>query len=230
VPATGVENQIRNAVRLWNVFDILEDIGETAIARDIHRLAVEEHASLLREGQSCQKAITQNREKLGQRHISRICEGILILSWAALHGHEDVVKVLLAARKIDTTFDREINRTALWWAASNGHARITKLLLEGREINIDQYFVPLLYNAATFGYVAIAKLLLEMKRDDVDNKFIEGRTALSQASRKGHHEIITLLLDTGKVDIDSKDQDQRTSLSLAAGNGHERIVEQNRHG
>jgi len=58
------------------------------------------------------------------------------LAWAAVGGHEDVVKMLLQCKgsKADTA-DTQFARTPLLWAAGSGHEGIVKLLL-GRGMSI----------------------------------------------------------------------------------------------
>lgn len=221
----GLERRIKKIMRVWNVADIYRGIGEFGLARNILKNGIEGFEWAFKTKLSHQKAITQNGKELNVWEESNIWESMSILLWAALEGREDVVKVLLATGKVDFNSKDELS-TALWWAASNGRDKVTRLLLETGKTTIDRNFLPLLYNAATFGYLAIAQLLLEFRGDDINGKFIKGRTALSQASRKGHYEVFMLLLKTGQSDLDSRDEDGRTPLSLAAGHGHDKIFEQ----
>ena len=57
------------------------------------------------------------------------------LAWAAVGGHEDVVKILLQCKDVNTdTTDAECARTTLSLAVQNEHKRVVMLLLEREDI------------------------------------------------------------------------------------------------
>ena len=62
--------------------------------------------------------------------------GRTALAWAAIGGHEEVVRILLQRKDINpNTADTQYDRTPLLWAAERGHEEVVKLLLE-REDNV----------------------------------------------------------------------------------------------
>ncbi|KAM6506306.1 hypothetical protein FSOLCH5_013296 [Fusarium solani] len=144
------------------------------------------------------------------------------------HGHEAVVKLLLATKGVDVNSkDEKYGRTPLSWAAENGHEAIAKLLLAAEKADVnskDNYGRTPLSWAAENGHEAIAKLLLAAEKADVNSKDNYGRTPLSWAVENGHETIVKLLLKMEKIDVNSKDEYGRTPLHWAAANGHEAIV------
>ena len=67
------------------------------------------------------------------------CTGNTALTWAAMRGHDEVVKMLLEQKDVNpdqpTTY---YGRTPLSWAAGNGHERVVKMLLERDYVNPNQ--------------------------------------------------------------------------------------------
>jgi len=62
--------------------------------------------------------------------------GRTALVWAAVGGHEDVVRILLQRKGINpNTADTQYDRTPLLWAAERGHEGVVKLLLEQEDIS-----------------------------------------------------------------------------------------------
>ena len=122
--------------------------------------------------------------------------GRTALTWAAIRGHDGIVKILLQQKEVkaDTT-DIEYGRTPLLWATKSGHEGVVKLLLEREDIN------P---NAA-------------------DTKF--GRTPLILAAKGGHEGVVKLLLERDDVNPDIQDHYGKTALRLASPCGDTRVVE-----
>ncbi|KAI9772157.1 MAG: hypothetical protein M1839_002528, partial [Geoglossum umbratile] len=151
------------------------------------------------------------------------------LLWAARNGHEAVVELLLAMRKVDVDSKNKYGQTPLSWAAESGHEAVAELLLATGKVDVDSKDsnggrTPLSW-AARNGHEAMVKLLLATGRVDVDSKDSNGgQTPLSWAAESGHEAVVKLLLATGKVDVDSKDKYGRAPLSWAARNGHEAVV------
>ncbi|GKU10651.1 unnamed protein product [Fusarium langsethiae] len=154
------------------------------------------------------------------------------LTYAAMKGHETIVKLLLGFEGVAIDAEDQDERSPLTHAAEHGHEGIVKLLLE-RGANPQlrdryQYGGYPIHRAAEGGHVGVVKLLLQ-REVNPDALTGDSRTPFSLAAEKGHIVIAKQLLATGKVDPDSKASGEysegRTPLSYAAEEGHETIVE-----
>ena len=86
------------------------------------------------------------------------------LIWAAVRGHEEVVKMLLERRDVDPDLgDSRWNQTPLVWAAKLGHEGVVEVFLEREVVNPSQansvYGQTALYFAALYGHEGIVKML-----------------------------------------------------------------------
>ena len=59
------------------------------------------------------------------------------LMWAAEGGHEEMVKLLLYRRDVETDSRDKGDRTPLWRASLGGYEGVVKLLLGRKEVNPD---------------------------------------------------------------------------------------------
>ncbi|KAN0077469.1 Ankyrin repeat-containing domain protein [Elaphomyces granulatus] len=140
------------------------------------------------------------------------------LSWAAGHGFEVVVKLLikdiggrlnirlpfLKGAEVDSV-DR-YGRTPLVYAVWNGHMAVVKRLLRaGARINLADDIGGTALSYAVSDETSMALLL--------------------SAAGKGHEAVVELLLETGKVNPDIKDENDRTPLSCAVEGGSVAIVQ-----
>ena len=126
------------------------------------------------------------------------------LLWAAIQGHEAVVKLLLEKGAELESKDNINGRTPLSWAAIQGHEAVVKLLLEkGAQLESKDDFgqTPLSW-AAENGHEAVVKLLLE-KGAQLESKDDVGRTPLSSAAENGHKAVVKLLIEKG-AQLESK--------------------------
>ncbi|KAB8261868.1 ankyrin repeat-containing domain protein [Aspergillus pseudonomiae] len=147
----------------------------------------------------------------------------LSLLYAAKHGHETVIRLLLLQGAPVDQFSND-QRTPLSYAAAEGHEIVAKLLLEaGADPNSNDTrgLTPLSY-AAFNGHEAAVKLLLE-KDAGPDSRCKLARTPLSYAAEKGHDAVVKLLLEKG-AEPDLNDILRRTPLSYAAEKGHETMI------
>ena len=150
------------------------------------------------------------------------------LIWAAIYGHEEVVRLLLQEIHIQPERqDMYHSRTALSWAAQKGHEGVVKLLLGREDVNPEssnEYGqTPLLW-AAEKGHEGVVKLLLERKDVNPDGANDDGYTPLSLAAVNSHEGVVKLLLGRGDVNPDIPNEYGQTPLVLAAKNGHEGVV------
>ena len=153
------------------------------------------------------------------------------LMWAAVRGHEGVVKMLLERGDVNPDLaDRRCNLRPLERAAVGGHMGVIKVFLERGGVDPDHsspvYAAEALWYAAKYGREAIVKIILE--REDLNpNQIPAGYhfTPLSTAAVLGREGVVKILL--GREDVDPNivnTSDGRTPLSHAAMYGYEGIV------
>ena len=179
--------------------------------------------------------------------------GMTPLIWAAVYGHEEVVRLLLQKRFIQPDHqDANYGRTALSWAAGNGHEGVVRLFLRQQFVNpgsvdgqggklarvasllFERYVNPdnlcrrgrtPLSWAAENGHEGIVKLLLERKAVNPNTRdTMGGLTPLSWAAECGHDSTVKLLLERKDINPNSSSESGRTPLSRAARSGHEGVV------
>jgi len=159
------------------------------------------------------------------------CSGNTALTWAAMGGHDGVVRRLLEQKDVNPDQpDTKYGWTRLSLAAENGHEGIVMMLLERKDVNPDhpdsKYGSTPLSWAAQNGHEGIVKMLLERKDVNPDHPgTCCNRVPLSLAAGYGHEGIVKMLLERKDVNPDQPDSKYgRTPLSWAAENGHEGIV------
>ncbi|KAF8470008.1 hypothetical protein BDZ91DRAFT_719689 [Kalaharituber pfeilii] len=167
------------------------------------------------------------------------CDGTALL-YAAVQGHEAIVRLLLKRADVDVNMKASNSGTPLWCAASKGHEAIVRLLLERADVDVNMKAsnsgTPLcdgetpLWRPARNGHEAIVRLLLERADVDVNMKGSKGETPFNGgtplwcAACNGHEAIVRLLLERADVDVNMEGDYHRTPLWCAACNGHEAIV------
>jgi len=179
--------------------------------------------------------------------------GLTPLMWAAKHGREEVVKLLLRQKSTQPDVpDTKYGRTALSWAAGSGHEGVVKLFLGrlfanprniGRRRGKARRVMDLLFGrryvnpdrpdhsgqaplslAAKNGYDRIVELLLEREDVTPDRPDDDGQTPLSLAARNGSDEVVKLLLGREDVSPDRPDNGGQTPLLWAARSGRDGLV------
>jgi len=145
--------------------------------------------------------------------------GLTPLMWAAMHGHEEVVRLLLQRGRARSDIqDREYGRTALSWAAGNGHGGVVRVFLGG-----------MVANSGSMGRVLgnIAQVMsgqFRKKYINPDKPDNSGQTPLFRAAGGGHVGVVKLLLERGDISPNRPDNDGQTPLSWAASSGHDGVV------
>ncbi|KAH6902914.1 ankyrin repeat-containing domain protein [Coprinopsis sp. MPI-PUGE-AT-0042] len=111
------------------------------------------------------------------------------LMWAAYHGSEGVVKLLLQHPAIQVNLANDGGSTALLLAAKYGRKGVVKCLLTADDVTAIKM-------SAENGHEAIVRLLLGAPNIDITIRSItDGHTAMSAARAKGHIAIVNLLQD-----------------------------------
>ncbi|KAH6867775.1 hypothetical protein B0T10DRAFT_596896 [Thelonectria olida] len=108
------------------------------------------------------------------------------LSWAAEQGHEAVVELLLATRKVNVNSKHwDFNQTPLLWAAANGHENVVQLLLQaGAQPDLrDSDDQTPLTRAIEGGFLAAVRVLLE-RGAEVNYRYVRPRFALHRLQRE----------------------------------------------
>ncbi|KAF4987274.1 hypothetical protein FGRMN_10460 [Fusarium graminum] len=152
-----------------------------------------------------------------------VVETLLLSSkvdWAARNGNEEVVKILLADRRVD--FNPKLPRTPLAFAIDRGCAKIVEVLLDaGRaDLNMeDENGETVLMTAAKAGNTTIVKVLL-----DADSNQLKASVVLFYAAVKGHTEIVPLLLVIDNINVNSRHELGCTPLHFAASRGHTEVA------
>jgi hypothetical protein len=125
--------------------------------------------------------------------------GRTALSEAAIHGHLEVVRLLLDHRAAIEWKDRAVGYTPLGWAACQGFEDIVRMLLvAGADPNAasDELLHTPLMGVTS---VNIAKLLVEAGANP-NAKTRDGRTALSFARNNNHHDMVSWLTAINAMD------------------------------
>ena len=155
------------------------------------------------------------------------CAGNTPLVWAALNGHEGVVKILLKRGDANPDKPDVYGRTPLLLGAKNGHEGVVKILLgrgcisPGRPSNCGQ---TLLHCAAECGHEGVVRILLGRDDIDPDKSDVYGRTPLYCASWSGNEGVVKILLERDDVNPNKPDVYDQTPLYCAAWYGHEGVV------
>ena len=149
------------------------------------------------------------------------------LIWAALNGHEGVVKILLEQGHVSPDGLGRKGGTLLGCAARRGHEEVVKILLKWSDVDPDKPDhrgkTPL-FKAARGGHEGVVKILLEQDQVSSDRPDRHGQTPLGCAAWNGHEGVVRILLERGDVDPDKRGRWDQTPLCAAAYNGSEDIV------
>ncbi|PQE26803.1 ankyrin repeat-containing protein [Rutstroemia sp. NJR-2017a BVV2] len=153
------------------------------------------------------------------------------LLYATEFAGEDLLQLLLQAKKHYINSRDIIGQTPLSHAALYANKTAAKLLLEtgAAELNSkdNDGRTPLSW-AADSGAAEVVELLLKEGNIEADSKDNAGWTPLSWAARQKKLktvQVVELLLRTDGVEVDSKDNCNRTPLSFAAQYGSSLIIE-----
>ena len=158
------------------------------------------------------------------------CMGCTALIWAAVKGHDGVVRILLERGDINPDqADTEYGRMPLSWAAANGHEGVVRILLEREDVNPNQvdteYGQTPLSWAAENGHEGVVRILLKWEDINPDQADNYGQTPFMWAAVMGHESVVKVLLEREDVNPNHPDTEYgRTPLSWAAWFGHVAVV------
>lgn len=135
------------------------------------------------------------------------------LGWAAVAGHDEVVRLLLEHR-VDQEKD-----FALLLATCNGRETVVRVLLEyGTDVNATAYGTSSLFFAARRGDIPLVELLVN---DGLSADLAPFKIAVDNE----HDQVVQILLDK-YLDVDSRDSQGRTALHYSCANGRLFLFEQ----
>ena len=143
---------------------------------------------------------------------------------AAAKGYRETTKLLHQySASIDTKDFNE--RNPLIHAASNGKSLVVQYLLEqGADYQVNALDLQgnggtALIHASRGGHLDVLRLLLKKSVNLNEVELTKRRTALMEASVRGHRESVLFLLDQG-AEMNLKDFKGQTALGLAVSRGH----------
>lgn len=115
------------------------------------------------------------------------------LHWASLHGHEEIVKLLIN-RGASVDSKNKYGKTPLYLASARGHKKIVAFLIKhGAYVDSqDQEGYTSLHGASSWGHTEIVEFLLK-KNASVHCQNKSGETPLYHALLQGRQEIVDLL-------------------------------------
>ncbi|KAH8732700.1 hypothetical protein GQ44DRAFT_601972, partial [Phaeosphaeriaceae sp. PMI808] len=145
-----------------NAYNYYEECNQTKIRRDF---SFSKRRTILSYSAEFgyKRIVSSILEDTGKVDInSKNQYGQTPLWWAALNGHEAVVKMLLSTSKVDIDSKNQDGQTPLWWAALNGHEAVVKMLLDTGKVDVDSKDqdgqTPLSW-AARNGHEAVVRML-----------------------------------------------------------------------
>ncbi|EFO62866.1 Kinase, NEK [Giardia lamblia P15] len=142
--------------------------------------------------------------------------GMTALMWAAMHGHHELVELLVEHEH--GILDKDGN-TAMMWASQNGHSKSVSLLLDYEKGMKNSKGMTSLMLGAAAGHLAVAQILLDAECNLQDSNL---KTALMHAAMNGHVRVVKALAESER---DIVDADRCTVLQLAKQYGQQDVVE-----
>ena len=157
-------------------------------------------------------------------------EGVTALHWAAINGHDDCCRLLLARGADVHATGGALHATPLHWCTRQGHVQIMALLL-------DHGADPLLLDSQGFHALHLAThsslvmaLVYLLQRDEfqpqaaLDRRDRQGHTSLMWAAFQGDALSVDVLLQHG-ASVHLGDMDGLTALHWAVVHGNRACIE-----
>ena len=133
---------------------------------------------------------------------------------AAIFGHHQVCKYLIAELKANLEARDDYQMTALIWAACSNTSEVIKVLLK----NNANYKAKsktgnhAAYYAAVYGYLDALKMLMEEDGDVIDLEGRNGETPLIAASKWDRVDVSKYLVEAKNANVDLKDDEGKTAV------------------
>nr|CCA14246.1 conserved hypothetical protein [Albugo laibachii Nc14] len=165
-----------------------------------------------------------------QRGVNPNCvlasNGHSSLHAASIHGHLDIVSLLLHSSSINLDLSDGIGMTPLMVAVENGRIEVVeKLLLAGADINhISCEGNTALYLAVNNSSISLVQLLLSFRSELDVRAQPSGLTALQVGAQRGNYDICALLLAHG-ANMSQCNAAQDDVVALALAHGHIEVAD-----
>ncbi|UJR38790.1 hypothetical protein I4U23_031455 [Adineta vaga] len=206
-------------------FDIQQELCE--FVRDGRLIEFDQYLYILSDQSNLLTTIIQQGD-----------ERFSLLMLAAVHGHEEIVRMILICSPTSIELEGSMydseggligHVTALWCALDRGHFTIAHTLIDlgAADVNHGPLY-PLLIDASTKGRLDIVQFLVDNGHADVNRTLTNDGdkcNSLVLAARSGQENIVAYLLDKG-VDTNYRTHvHQDTALTVAASEGHSIIIQ-----
>jgi ankyrin repeat protein len=144
---------------------------------------------------------------------------------AAFNGHEMVLELLLANKKLDLETKDESGQTALILGSQFGYEKVVQMLLDqGAEVNTEggDYDNALQVSSAG-GHEKVVQMMLDQGAEMNAQSGYYGN-ALQAASAGGHEEVVQMLLDQG-AEANAQGGHYGNALQAVSAGGREKVVQ-----
>lgn len=145
------------------------------------------------------------------------------ISYAALMGHEEAVRLLAGLPGVDVNVVDNQERTPLLIALANGHLTTINALMSLESVALDRSKL-LVWLAARDRLSGFNMMTSDGKMDPELSTGL-GHTVLSVAAQCGSMNVLNALINRGDIDLDARDKEGRSAITLAAMNGNVTAVE-----
>ncbi|ORC93337.1 putative 6-phosphofructo-2-kinase/fructose-2,6-biphosphatase [Trypanosoma theileri] len=148
------------------------------------------------------------------------------LMWAALRGHQHVVRFLLD-QEVDVNSANSMGHTALLWALTGGHYEIVRLLLDnGADIKLkDKQGYNAYFLAVQNNNLPMLLMLCEFHPIEEQDRDEDGHSLMHWAAYNNSAVICQYLIEKCHLEINTPDNNGRTPLIWAAREGYAEVIE-----